>query len=672
MSLHEALARAGLIVDSPITSGDIHRCGTLKKPRSKNGWYIIYDGGKAACYGNWEAGDGYEYWSENGAERTPVDYARIEQFKKKREADYLLAASDAQDYVEKCSDTGFSDYLKRKRIFPHGAKFKDNILIIPAQDAAGKIWSYQKIYANGDKYFMPGGKVRGCYFFIAGRNVSKDELVVVCEGFATGAAIHQITGLPVVVAFNAGNIKTVCDSLVFRNLIIAADNDAPMSGATIGTGEKAARESGYKYVMPKTVGKDYSDLFLDGNDFKGDFVKEPPPIASGALVAHGLVGKIADWITETAIHPQPKLSLAAALGFVAMLRGHKICGGTDLRTNLLIMSMSPTGGGKDHPQKCIVKLAQATGYGKHMLGEPVSGGGFLTGLTGADRVGLLVIDEVGRFLGNISNKNSGGYQREIVDYIIKTFSCANSTLYGRQHVDMKKNPRIDIHQPHFCCVGSSVKEKIKQSCSSVDVLDGFLNRWIVFDADKYVERVTNSKRAAPPQELIDIIAECAGKINYDSYGEPELKDVGFTPEAWDMFSAFRAKMDILVKTSGHPINALYNRSCEHVEKIALTLSDGEFIGTQDLHLAIHIVKQSNAAILEFVGLISDNVYEDDFIRVREKIRDAGEIQKSQLTYKCQFVTGGSRRVHEIINILLDSNLIAERIDGRRTFYKWIG
>lgn len=665
MSLESALSDYGLIVTSIIADGEIHRCGTRKKPKGKNGWYIIYDGGAAACYGNWETGDGYEYWND-GKPNAAIDSERINQLKKKRESAYESAAKEAQEFVDACANDGFSDYLKKKRCYPHGAKFDKNALIIPLQDAAGNVWSYQRILPNGDKYFMPGGRVKGCYFLIAGRNVSKDELVVVCEGFATGAAIHQVTKLPVVVAFNAGNIKPVCDSLVFRNLIIAADNDGS------GVGEKAAKESGYKYVMPKAIGKDYSDLFLDGIDFKGDFIQPSQSKKNDDLIAHGIVGQIADWITETAIHPQPKLSLAAALGFVAMLRGHKICGGTDLRTNLLIMSMSPTGGGKDHPQKCIIKLAHATGYSKHMLGEPVSGGGFLTGLTAADRVGLLVIDEVGRFLGNISNKNSGGYQKEIVDYIIKTFSCANSTLYGRQHVDTKKNPRIDINQPHFCCVGSSVKEKIKQSCTSADVLDGFLNRWIVFDADKYVERKSHVNRASPPQGLIDAIAECAGKVNYDSYGEPVLQEVSFTPEAWDMFTAYREQMDRLVKTSGHPINALYNRSCEHVEKIALTLSDGEFIGTRDLQLAIDIVTQSNAAILEFVGLISDNVFEDDFIKVREKIRDAGEMQKSQLTYKCQFVTGGSRRVQEIVNILLDSNLIAERVDGRRTYYKWIG
>ncbi len=119
-------------------------------------------------------------------------------------------------------------------------------------------------------------QVRGCYYPIfPRRNIAKDELVVVCEGFATGAAIHQETGLPVVVAFFAGNIKPVADSLPFRNLVIAADNDKS------GVGEKVSAASGYRYVMPDVVGWDFSDVFLELH-FPGAYViscrqAEQPP-----------------------------------------------------------------------------------------------------------------------------------------------------------------------------------------------------------------------------------------------------------------------------------------------------------------------------------------------------------------------------------------------------------
>jgi putative DNA primase/helicase len=49
------------------------------------------------------------------------------------------------------------------------------------------------------------------------------------EGWATGATLHEATGLPVVVAFNAGNLLLVA-KLIRREypaarLVICADND---------------------------------------------------------------------------------------------------------------------------------------------------------------------------------------------------------------------------------------------------------------------------------------------------------------------------------------------------------------------------------------------------------------------------------------------------------------
>lgn len=674
--IYDAMQASGLVINGALVmDGEIHRCGTLKKPKSKNGWYCVYDGGIAAIFGNWEYGDGYSYW--RGQSVSDIDWrkiqAKIEETRKKKEGAWEAKSQEAVEYIESCAKEGFSEYLKKKQIYPHGALFDGNVVVIPLQDSSGKIWTYQKIYQNGDKYFFPGGKVSGCYYFISGgKNVSKSALVCVCEGFATGATIHQETGIPVIVAFNSGNLKAVADSLPFRNIIIAADNDES------GTGEKAAKESGYKYVMPEIVGTDFNDIPGNVLRYFAPYLKTTSNSKTKSSAMEGdfyertMVSQIASWITRTAIRPQPALSLAAAISFVAMLKGHKIRGMTDLRTNMLILSLAPTGSGKEHPQACIRRLASACGLNKHMMGEPVSGGGFLTGLQEAGRIGLLVMDEMGRFIGNLSHKTSGSYQREIIDYIIKTFSCASTYLSGRQYVDNKKNPRIDIEQPHFCCIGSTVKERLQAACTSSEVVDGFLNRWLVFNVDERPARNKNHVSTEVPEDLITLIRGYTDKgREYDAYGNPQPVIVRFTPEAWDEFDAYRDKMDALVETAGYPLDKLYSRSAEHVEKLAMVFCDDEDVLRSDVLAAIEVVERSNHAVMQFAGLISDNHIEADFIRVREFIKQSGEIKRSQLTYRCQFVQGGAKRIGEIISVLLDENYIAERKDGNKTFYKWI-
>lgn len=664
MDAESVLAAHGLI--GPFTQdGELHRCATRSKPRKENGWYIIYDGGLAVHYGDWQNGDETIFWKDENHTISPATKSKGESLRTLRETEQLKLADDALTYYEGAAVTGYSDYLARKNIsHPLGLRFDGTTLVMPLQDAQGKVWSYQRVLANGDKYFMRGGRVRGCYYLIG----TPGARVIVCEGFATGAAIHQATGLAVVVALNAGNLKPVCDSLPYTSatsITIAADNDKSL------VGETAARESGYDYVIPVNIGEDFSDIYLrDPNEVRDYFIASAAVTAT-IPIAHGLVGEIADWITATAIRPQPLLSLAAALSFVGLLKGHRVRGYTDLRTNLLILAMAPTAGGKEHPQNCLKRLAKACGLQKHLMGEAVSGAGFLNGLKNANNVGLMVMDEVGRYIGNLSSSSAGIHQREIIDYIIKTFSCANSMLMGREKAAAAKEPRIDIDQPHFCCYGSTVYEKFRDACGSSEIVDGFLNRWLVFQSADRPARQQKVKFGEPPKELIEHIMSATSISPYDSYGNPHPRELRFTPEAWTFFLTYRGLVDAMVEKAPYPMNQLYSRTTEHVEKIAHTLSDSEWTDVRDVKAAIAIVEHSNAAIKEFAGMLADNVQERDYVRVREIIKENGEITRSFLLRRCQFVQGGARRLSEIIAVLVDDNIISQRESCRKVIYRWI-
>lgn len=658
-SLENALRSIGLNFTSLVMDEELQRCSTIAKPRKDNGWYVIYEGGAAACYGNWEQSDCTHTWRGEGV--SDEVYAKVREkvakLKEQRELEQLNLAEDARDYFESCAREGYSEYLVRKAVKPHGLRFDGTTLIMPLQDAHGKVWSYQKIYGNGDKYFLQGGRIRGCYYIIG---APKDK-VIVCEGFATGATIYEQTSIPVVVALNAGNLKTVCDSLPFSDIIIAADNDEN------GVGEKAAKESGYSYVMPTSIG-DFNDIPRE--DVRGYFIKET--IEVGDIVVHGLVGEIADWITATAIRPQPLLSLAAALSFVGMIKGHRVEGYTHLRTNLMVLAMAPTGGGKEHPQNAIKRLVKACGLQKHLMGEPVSGAGFLHALQKAGNVGYMVMDEVGRYIGNLSSSGAGVHQREILDYMIKSFSSANSILLGREKAPGAKEPRIDIDQPHFCCYGSTVYEKFRDACGSGEIVDGFLNRWIVLESKERPDRQKKVKFTEPPQSIIDKVQAIMAHSPYDSYGSPHPEKIEFTPEAWDIFDAYRDGVDKMVKTAPYPLNQLINRAPEHIEKIAHTIAEDGCTGIYDLKAAISIVEFSNKCIASFAGMISDNVQERDFVRVREIVKEMGFTTRSNLLRRCQFVQGGAKRFGEIMDVLADENMVAKTEDGRKATYKWIG
>ncbi len=113
-------------------------------------------------------------------------------------------------------------------------EYKGNLnLVIPIY-ADKKLVNVQTINADGGKHFLDGGRVQGGYS-IVGDMKQADKGLYVAEGFATAASIHQATGQPVIVAFNAGNLVAVAEKLAHnlpesQRVIFAADNDVSQTG----------------------------------------------------------------------------------------------------------------------------------------------------------------------------------------------------------------------------------------------------------------------------------------------------------------------------------------------------------------------------------------------------------------------------------------------------------
>jgi putative DNA primase/helicase len=159
-------------------------------------------------------------------------------------------------------------YLTRKSIQAHGARIETgNTLLIPLRDTKGQLHSLQAITASGDKFFMPNGKVKGCYFSMG----APSGKLVICEGFATGATICEETGHAVAVAFNSGNLLPVAKALRSKfpclTLVLAADDDWKTPGNPgLTAAKEAARAVGGLIAKPTFDGLPRGDRDTDFND----------------------------------------------------------------------------------------------------------------------------------------------------------------------------------------------------------------------------------------------------------------------------------------------------------------------------------------------------------------------------------------------------------------------
>lgn len=172
------------------------------------------------------------------------------------------------------------EYLTRKGIQPHGAKLrkKTGEIVIPAKNEAGEIATIQKIKGKW-KGYQKGGKKRGAYHVIGGKGDCFESLVI-CEGFATGASIREATGMPVIVAFDSGNLVPVAEvirrKLPSARIVIAADNDC-WGEKNVGRtkAEQAAVAIGGAFVVwPEFEASEFTD-FNDAHAVYGlDYVRD--------------------------------------------------------------------------------------------------------------------------------------------------------------------------------------------------------------------------------------------------------------------------------------------------------------------------------------------------------------------------------------------------------------
>lgn len=88
---------------------------------------------------------------------------------------------------------------------------KAGTVVVPVQDAAGKLWGLQLIFESGGKSFFRHGRKRGCFHLIG--EINRRQPLAFAEGYATAASVHEATGWPVVVTFDAGNLRTVACEL---------------------------------------------------------------------------------------------------------------------------------------------------------------------------------------------------------------------------------------------------------------------------------------------------------------------------------------------------------------------------------------------------------------------------------------------------------------------------
>lgn len=238
MDLQAACNEIGIQCRDVPADGRFHPVPVTGKPKTNSSGRIkLFPDGKGGVLLNHVTGDRLLFWYDDAPARLSADererraLVAAEQARQIEE-DRVMCRLACQRELEKVNPPpNDHPYLIRKGVLSCGAKWQQqgNRLLIPVCDFAGVVHGLQYIDATGEKRFRPGTAKAGHFFTIAGNST-----LVICEGFATGASIHQATGATVLIAFDAGNLFSVAKAAREHHpesiIIIAADDDHATPG----------------------------------------------------------------------------------------------------------------------------------------------------------------------------------------------------------------------------------------------------------------------------------------------------------------------------------------------------------------------------------------------------------------------------------------------------------
>lgn len=277
-----AMQACGVNLDTtgghPIADGQLHRASALgkKKKRNDHVWYVLHlDEPASGAFGDMQLGveDTWTAKRPNAMTQAERDSLkrRMQEAQEQRAAQKKalnVAAAAAAAEIMKASGKASPEhpYLARKRllVFPGLRQLKADVrysieegerprvarkgsLAVPIFTPAAELVGVQLIGDDGTKRFLKGTAKEGNYHSIGRPSENDGDVIIIAEGYATGARLHEAAGALVIVAFDSGNLAPVAKAIRKKypkaRLLFAADNDRFTVKPVDNPGVTKAREA---------------------------------------------------------------------------------------------------------------------------------------------------------------------------------------------------------------------------------------------------------------------------------------------------------------------------------------------------------------------------------------------------------------------------------------------
>lgn len=403
--------------------------------------------------------------------------------------------------------------------------------------------------------------------------------------------------------------------------------------------------SGYSIKTPEEEALEASGAMIAARLWEGEQKKKAETIIASKVVTAGpapenlipsvgLLRDIYDYVMSVSRKEQPLAAIGSAISIVSTLMNRKYSSYTNLRANVFIATLIPSGQGKDVIMGVIPDLLMRAGAERFVGGEPVSGSAIISALSETP-VRCYALDEYGRYLASVNNRNSNPAKIEIGDVLTKIWSCSNKPFTGKERADRKVNKQMIIKNPFVVVNGVTVPERFWSAITSMDASDGFLGRYIVLNSPDYAKTLF-PEHGAPSSFLIEKLKNLYEFFpqggNLASVYSPEIEVEPVViypdPEARKMWEDLAEKYS-RIAFEKKQFASIYNRVAENTMKLAMIYSAALNFKNPKMTLesitwgAEVAIWSAETVVEQIQRFVSDNENEKLFKEIIALIQDAG-------------------------------------------------
>lgn len=407
------------------------------------------------------------------------------------------------------------------------------------------------------------------------------------------------------------------------------------------------------------------------------------------LARKGLVSQIANWILSVARRPQKSLAVAAALSAVGTVASRQLVTPTRANVVLYLMMVAETGFGKDAPLKGLKTILKESGLAELIGPEGISSDVGLYDYAARQPVCCVTIDEFGEIFAANKSNNAAPHTLKI--------SAAWRRLYGGGIVTTPHaatRPSVALDNPCVSLLAASTPGQFYDSIGVAELLNGFVNRFLLFSAPRAAKRhPTPGDEKRPPKALTEglkALADRPGGSNFSRFRsqgtaqsdcDPEI--VNWTKDAEAAWLSYEDECLERIETD-KAAKALAARCAENAIRAATVLAIGENLEEPIIEKE-HIEIGKSLAEASFKALISginSHVPGSSGFDIDDKIEakideNGGEISRRDLYASVRRAFRNSRSFDEKMLELQEAGIIEiallqqERGGHPQRFYKLI-